>query len=387
MSVFVPGQLPDVFVSYQYLVDGTDIKRLVNLSNASGCRHIDITVGILRNGPHRKRFQPVLNPEHPRLAFVNHGNAGIIRAYPETVFAVHEKAHNACNTGCGIHTFKGIAVIPDQSAVAADPDKAFRGLRNRVGFRSRKSVPVVIKHSRVPGPRSRRVHRGKGSIVMIVRIPGESYASYSRETPENKNKTQAQAYHGSVIPCLVSFILHMCGSAGYTAAPRYFLLLHVLHRSESNSCRTIPAPLSCILPHDAKNAKEIFISAFSFAGDDYAVKCDVRHYHPAVAQQFLRNAADVFENLTEIAVYHRFHNGGTDLAVLNQKAVLGNAGELTVRSRMSTGEIAHQKSLVYRSDELRKALVTGLYNHVEARIRKHRASRLLRRVQTEHMRL
>ena len=71
-------------------------------------------------------------------------DTAVVGADPEPVFAVHEKRDNARYAGCGIHAFKRIAVITDQTAVAANPDKALLRLHDGVGFGGRKAVLVII---------------------------------------------------------------------------------------------------------------------------------------------------------------------------------------------------------------------------------------------------
>ena len=147
----------DILIPDTRIFQSTNDHRLVDLDNAARRTAIDISLLIFGDGSHGERLQAFLRPEHLRLSLVDHGDAAVVRAYPETVLAVHQQAHDARDTGRRIHSFKRVAVVADQTAVASDPDKALRGLRDGVGLGSGKSGTVVVQGRHVPLIRPREI--------------------------------------------------------------------------------------------------------------------------------------------------------------------------------------------------------------------------------------
>ena len=83
-----------------------------------------------------------------QLSPVHHGHAVVVGADPEPILLIHVQTHDAGKAVGGIHPLKAFAVIADQTAVTADPDKALAGLRDIVCLLCRQSVGVVVQHRR-----------------------------------------------------------------------------------------------------------------------------------------------------------------------------------------------------------------------------------------------
>ena len=131
------------------IIQHSEIHLCVYDRDALGSGNIDLTLLVFRNGPNGSGLQTVRLAPHAKLAPIHDCGAAVICADPEAIPAVHEQTHHAGDARGGINTLKGIAVVTDQSAVAANPDKAFFGLRNRVGLRGGQTVRVVVQHRRV----------------------------------------------------------------------------------------------------------------------------------------------------------------------------------------------------------------------------------------------
>ena len=101
---------------------------------------------------------------------VLHGKAVAVGTDPQTVMAVDVQTLYAGNSGRGIQTFKCAAIIADQTAVTADPDETVRCLYDIVGFRSRKTVCVVVEDSRKTVALSDRIN-GYRTVVLACTGP------------------------------------------------------------------------------------------------------------------------------------------------------------------------------------------------------------------------
>ena len=95
---------------------------------------IDHAVRVLGYRSHGRGAQAVLFVPVPELPFFHDKNTAVIGADPQAVLPVDIEASDAGDPGGGVHPHKGIAVVADQSAVAADPDEAISGLGDDVGL-------------------------------------------------------------------------------------------------------------------------------------------------------------------------------------------------------------------------------------------------------------
>ena len=134
----------ELFLHHAEMIVGIDH------DNAAGRRNIDRPVRALRDGSGVGRFHAVQLAPHPELALFHDRHTVVIRSHPEAVLIVHEQTFDAGDAVGGIHTLKGIAVVTDQTCIAADPDKAVAGLNDGVGLGSRQSAGVVIQHRGIP---------------------------------------------------------------------------------------------------------------------------------------------------------------------------------------------------------------------------------------------
>ena len=118
----------------------------VNGGDAAGGGDVDRTVLILGNGPGMSGFHAIHLSPKPKLSLIHDRDAVVIGTHPKPIPAVHMQAFDAGNTPRGVQSLKGIAVIPDQAGIAADPDKTLAGLGNGVRFGGWKAVDVVVQH-------------------------------------------------------------------------------------------------------------------------------------------------------------------------------------------------------------------------------------------------
>ena len=105
---------------------------------------VDGAVLALLNVADFGRWKAVILIPEAELAAVHEGKAAVVRADPEAVLAVHKQALDAGQAAGGVQKLKVVAVIADQPAVAADPQKALFGLRNVVDAVGRQAVGAVI---------------------------------------------------------------------------------------------------------------------------------------------------------------------------------------------------------------------------------------------------
>ena len=105
---------------------------------------IDGAVLALLNVADLCRGKAVIFIPEAELAAVHEGEAAVVRADPEAVLAVHKQALDAGQAAGGVQKLKVVAVIADQPAVAADPQKALFGLRNVVDAVGRQTVGAVV---------------------------------------------------------------------------------------------------------------------------------------------------------------------------------------------------------------------------------------------------
>ena len=112
------------------------------------CRsQIDNAVFIFSDITYRSGRKSVFLVEYLPLPFFQDADAAVVRTDPQTFFGVEKETDHACDPcRSRIDTFKCVAVIPDQSAVTADPHKAFRRLYDGICLRRRKTVCIVIEH-------------------------------------------------------------------------------------------------------------------------------------------------------------------------------------------------------------------------------------------------
>ena len=139
-------QHPDVFFIDLRCVDHMQDHILPDSRNAVCGRNIDRAAAVLRHLAHGEGGKTGIAVELEHFAVGDDCGAAVIRADPEPVPAVKEQTDDAGKTGRGIHAFKVAAVIADESAVAADPDRAVRIRDDGVCFRGRQTVRVVIQH-------------------------------------------------------------------------------------------------------------------------------------------------------------------------------------------------------------------------------------------------
>ena len=120
----------------------------VDYRDAAGRGDVDRVALVSRDGAGVRRQHAVQLAPLAQLAPLQHRDAVVVGADPQAIPAVHIQALDAGDAAGGIHAHEGVAVVADQSAVAADPDEALRGLHDGVGFRGGQAVGVVIQHRR-----------------------------------------------------------------------------------------------------------------------------------------------------------------------------------------------------------------------------------------------
>ena len=143
------------------------IQFIVKHIDSVRCADIDTSIIIFTDHAGFQRLQAVGFSPHPDRAVINHGNAAVIGAYPQSVFRIRKETADIADAHRGIHSFKCVSVIADKPAVASDPDKSIACLCNIIRFGCRQSVPVVIKHSRVAFTVSDRINNGIRTGICI----------------------------------------------------------------------------------------------------------------------------------------------------------------------------------------------------------------------------
>ena len=89
---------------------------------------------ISHDGTGVRRLHSVQLAPLAQLALFQHRDAIVVGADPQAILVVHIQALDAGDAAGGIQAHEGVAVVANQSAIAADPDEAFRGLHDRVGL-------------------------------------------------------------------------------------------------------------------------------------------------------------------------------------------------------------------------------------------------------------
>ena len=135
----------------------------VDAGDPAGGGNINRAVLILRNGAGMGGGHAVQLAPSAQLALRQHGHAVVVGADPQPVPAVHVEAFDAGEAAGGIHALKGVAVVADQTGVAADPEKALVGFRDGVGLRGGQAVAVIVQHGGKPFAAPGGVHR-KGAV-------------------------------------------------------------------------------------------------------------------------------------------------------------------------------------------------------------------------------
>ena len=158
--VIAGTQIAHVGIPDALILDAVQIQVAVDGRNTGRRGHIHDAVFILGDGPdvggvHSVRLSPGADP-----AVLDHGDAVVVGADPQAVKVVDIEADCVGNARGRIHTHKAVAVIADQAAVAADPDKALAGLGDGVGLGGRKTVGVVVENGRVALGFPDQVYRG-----------------------------------------------------------------------------------------------------------------------------------------------------------------------------------------------------------------------------------
>ena len=143
---------------------------LADQRKTAGGRHIDQAGIVLQDAADREGLQALLLAPAAGLAVLHQEQAVVVGADPEPVPAVHKEAADAGDARGGIDAHKGVAVVADQAAVAADPEEALAGLDDDVCLGGRQAVGIVIEHRgagfRVPDGIDRNVHILPSGIVL-----------------------------------------------------------------------------------------------------------------------------------------------------------------------------------------------------------------------------
>ena len=112
-----------------------------------GCgADVDSPLRILRNRPDALRHQLAFPVDARHAAMIHQIDPAVVGADPQAVLPVHIQTPGIENAGFGIHQLKRVSVIADQARIAADPDEALTGLRDRIGLRGRQTVAVIVKN-------------------------------------------------------------------------------------------------------------------------------------------------------------------------------------------------------------------------------------------------
>lgn len=91
-------------------------------------------------------FKPVAQVPDAIFAPLHHREAVGVGADPQAVPAVHKEASYAGDAVCGIQALEGVAVIANQSGIAADPNEALAGFGNGIGIGGGQAVSVVLQY-------------------------------------------------------------------------------------------------------------------------------------------------------------------------------------------------------------------------------------------------
>ena len=144
-SVRPEADITDVDVFKSGIVQGFQRHIQVDDGDARSACNIHQAVFILGDGADAGRLQPVPFVPHRKLAALHHGRAVGVGADPQPVMAVNKKAGHTGDAVGGIHALEAVAVVSDQTGVAADPDEALAGFRNGIGLGGGQTVRVVVQ--------------------------------------------------------------------------------------------------------------------------------------------------------------------------------------------------------------------------------------------------
>ena len=105
---------------------------------------VDLAVFIFKDRTHRQRLETIACIPAQIIVLVLQYDTAVIGTDPQSPFMVDMETLDAVDADLRADAFKAASVVADQSAIGADPDEAFFGLYDIVGFRSRKAVAVII---------------------------------------------------------------------------------------------------------------------------------------------------------------------------------------------------------------------------------------------------
>ena len=170
--------------------------------------HIDRSVFILFNRADLGGAESVVLSPEPEFTAFHHGQAVFIGADPKPVPAVDEKAHHAAHARGGVHPLKGVPVVADESAVAADPEEAFGRLRDGIGFGGGQAVLAVVHHGGVIVASAERIRGETGGRIL-------SGQGRLRRQQKEKGQTNRYGDTASFAAALLIGFFHL-----------FFLLIH-----------------------------------------------------------------------------------------------------------------------------------------------------------------
>ena len=172
-------------ISDSWIIYGSEDQILSDHRNAGCGAHINNTV-TLRNAANPGRAKDISAP-HTEAVVLLECNTAVICADPQPVVRIGIQADNTADTRLGIHAFKCIAVIADQAAVAADPDKAIVCLGDGICFGSGQAVFIVVKNCGIVFAVPDGVH-----CTVFIQYAGCVYGIDQRQ---NQHETDEHADH------------------------------------------------------------------------------------------------------------------------------------------------------------------------------------------------